>query len=312
MRKLPLICLLLALAAFAAKESGIFAVLKSDAAIGKQASGAFLVPTNQLLRPWGEQTLFPGRPVDLTFDSKKRVLAVLNTRAVLLMDGSTGAKLAEIRARSTSYTGIAFRPGDRELWASETTRNGPDSVLVAPISELGLPAGEASHIELEGHPVPAGIAFSLDGSKAFVAFSRNNSVAVIDTVTRKVTKEIPVGIAPFAVALSKQGTLYISNRGGRRPATGDTTAPSSGSQVVTDPVTGSSASGTVSAVDSKTNNVREVTVGLAPSGMALSPDEKTLAIANGHSDSITLIDTTTLEKTDLKIPAYPEHTLGSQ
>src|SRR5262249_62295090 len=110
MRKLPVICLLLALAAFAAKEAGIFAVLKSDAAIGKQAGGAFLVPTNQLLRPWGEQTLFPGRPVDLTFDSKKRVLAVLNTRAVLLMDGSTGARLAEIKSRSTSYTGLPFLP----------------------------------------------------------------------------------------------------------------------------------------------------------------------------------------------------------
>ena len=68
MRKLPIICCLLALTAFAAKEAGFFAILKSDAAIGKQASGAFLVPTNQLLRPWGEQTLFPGRPVDITFD----------------------------------------------------------------------------------------------------------------------------------------------------------------------------------------------------------------------------------------------------
>jgi len=163
MRKLPIVCSLLALAALAAKEAGVFAVLKSDAAVGKQASGVFLVPTNQLLRPWGEQTLFPGRPVDITFDSKKRVLAILNTRSVLLMDGSTGTQVAEIKARSTSYNGVAFRPGDRELWASEATRNGPDSILVAEISDLGLP-GKSAHIELEGHPVPAGIAFSRDGA----------------------------------------------------------------------------------------------------------------------------------------------------
>ena len=217
MRKSLVICGLLALAALAAKEAGVFAILKSDAASGKQASGVFLVPTNQLLRPWGEQTLIPGRPVDMTFDSKKRILAILNTRSVLLMDGSTGAQVAEIKARSTSYAGIAFRPGDRELWASETTRNGPDSILVTELSDLGMP-GKSAHIELEGHPVPAGIAFSRDGATAYVAFSRNNSLAVIDTATRKITKEIPVGMAPFGVVLSAQGTIYVSNRGGRRPA----------------------------------------------------------------------------------------------
>ena len=67
----------------AAKEAGVFAILKSDAEIGKQANGVFLVPTNQLLQPWGQQTLFPGRPVDFTFDSKKRILAILNTRSVI-------------------------------------------------------------------------------------------------------------------------------------------------------------------------------------------------------------------------------------
>src|SRR5437870_2246243 len=172
--------------------------------------------------------------------------------------------------------------------------------------------GKSIHIELAGHPLPAGIAFSANGATAYVAFSRNNSLAVIDTETRKVKKEIPVGIAPFAVALSKQGMIYVSNRGGRRPLPGDTVAPSSGSQVVTDPLTGASTSGTVSVVDSKTDAVQEIPVGLAPSGLALSPDEKTLAVANGHSDSISLIDTGTLAKTDLKIPAYPEGTLGSQ
>src|SRR5579864_1519453 len=292
-------------------ESGLFSVLSSQVHVGRQEQGFYLLPTNQLLHPWGEQAAIKGRPVDLAFDSRKHLLAVLNSRNVLLLDGASGAQMAAIKSRATSYTGVAFRPGDRELWASEATRNGPDSILVAELSDLGLP-GKTTHIELEGHPVPAGIAFSRDGSTAYVALSRNNSLAVIDTETRKVKKEIPVGMAPFAVLLSSQGKLYVSNRGGRRPIAGDTVAPSSGSNVVTDPVTGSAVSGTVSVVDTKTDAVREVAVGLAPSGMAISPDEKTVAVANGHSDSITLIDTTTLEKTNLKIPAYPEGTLGSQ
>src|SRR5205085_1828846 len=147
---------------------------------------------------------------------------------------------------------------------------------------------------------------------AYVVFSRNNTVAVIDAETRRVKQEIPVGIAPFTVAVSRRGIVYVSNRGGRRARTGDTVAPSSGSQVVTDPRTGSSLSGTISVIDTQTPAVREVEVGLAPSGLALSPDEKTLAVANGHADTISLIETDSLRRRDLKIPSYPEGTLGSQ
>src|SRR5260370_11726864 len=196
MRKLPIVCCVLAFTVFAAKETGFFAILRSDAAIGKQASGAFLLPTNQLLRPWGEQTIFPGRPVDIAFDSKKRLLAVLNTRSVLLMDGSTGTQVAEIKSRATSYAGVAFLPGDRQLWASETTRNGPDSILIAELTDLGLP-GNTTHLELAGHPVPAGMAFSRNGATAYVAFSRNNSLPTIDTEPTKLTPSIPFLIPPF-------------------------------------------------------------------------------------------------------------------
>lgn len=106
MKNVAMVCGLLALAALTAKESGVFEVLKSDASIGKQTSGIYLLPTNQLLRPWGEQAVFPGRPVDVTYDSKKRLLAILNTRSVLLMDGSTGAQVAEIKSRTTSYAAV--------------------------------------------------------------------------------------------------------------------------------------------------------------------------------------------------------------
>jgi len=295
-----------------ARESAIFSVLKSDAAIGKQGAGYYLLPTNQLLRPWGEATLITGRPVDLAFDSTRRLLAVLNWRSVLILDPKTGAQMAEVKSRSTSYTGIAFRPGDRELWFGETARNGPDNLLIVELDEVGKPASTA-RLDLPGHPVPAGIAFSKDGATAYVAFSRNNSLAVIDARRRALAREIEVGMAPHGVVLSAQtGRIFVSNRGGRRPAPGDTLAPSSGAQVASDPTSGATTTGTLSVIDAKTHAVREISVGLAPSGLALSPDEKTLAVANGHSDSVSLVDTGTLARTDLKIPTYPEAAVGSQ
>jgi YVTN family beta-propeller protein len=312
MRKLIVVAILAAGAALVAREAAVFGILKSDARIGRQEGGFYLLPTSQLLRPWGEQAVIPGRPVELAYDSSKRLLAVLNWRSVLLRDGSTGTQVAEIKSRATSYTGLAFRPGDRELWASEATRTGPDSILVAALSDTGMP-GKTERIELSGHPLPAGIAFSRDGKNAYVAFSRGNSLAVIDTATRAVKREIPVGMAPYAVAVSRQsGRIYVSNRGGRRPGPGDTTAPSSGSQILTDPVTGSSASGSVSVIDTETWNAREIAVGLQPSALAFSPDEKTLAVANSHSDTVSLLDTGTLAKTDLKVPTWPDAMLGSQ
>ncbi len=310
MRRLLVFFGLAAVAVLIGAEGGLFSILQSNARIGLQGEGFYLLPTNQLLRPWGEQAPIKGRPVDLAFDSHKRVLAVLNWRSVLLLDGASGASLAEIRSRATSYAGIAFRPGDRELWASETTRNGPDSLLIMELSETGTVTNSA-RLSLPGHPVPAGIAFSADGKTAYVAFSRNNSLAVVDTASRQVQREIPVGIAPFGVAVAA-GRVFVSNRGGRRPSASDTAAPSSGSMVVSDPVTGSSASGTVSVVETADFSTREISVGLAPSGIAPSPDGKLLAVANGHSDSIALVDTATLQPTELKIPAWPEGTLGSQ
>ena len=290
----------------------IFPILTSKARLGLQQGGFYLLPTNQLLRPWGEQSAIKGRPVDAAFDSRKRVLAVLNTRGVEIFSGSAGMPAGEIKSGATSYTGVAFRPGDRELWNSETTRDGPDSLLVTDLSDVGLPK-ESHRIPLKGHPVPSGIAFSSDGKRAYVAMSRNNSLAVIDAATRAVVKEVPVGIAPFSVLVAaKQGKIFVSNRGGRRPKEGDTTAPTSGSQAVTDPATGTTITGTVSMIDEETLATREIAVGLAPSGMALSPDESLLAIANGHSDSISLMNTRTTQRTDVKIPSWPEGLIGSQ
>jgi YVTN family beta-propeller protein len=309
----PILCLVaLAGAALLAKEAGVFPVLKSQAALGKQAEGLYLVPTNQMLHPWGEQTIIPGRPVDMVYDSGKRILAVLNTRDVLLFDGSTGAKLATVPVKSTSYTGIAFRPGNRELWASETTRTGPDSIVVIKLSDVGMPVSN-SRIDLKGHPLPTGIAFSADGKKAYVAYSRGNSLAVFDADTHEVVREVDTGVAPFAVAISKSnGRIFVTNRAGRRPTQKDTTAPSSGSAVVTDAVTGSSSTGTLTVVDAETFATQEVKVGLAPSQMVVSADDKLLAVANSHSDTVTVVDTAKLSTTEIKIPAFPTAALGSQ
>ena len=303
---------LLSALALVGEQVGLFSILPTNALVGSYPGGVYLLPTNQLLQPWGEQARITGRPVDLALNPAGNLLAVLNSKSVLVLDAASGTRTASIESRSTSYAGIAFRPGTRELWASEARRRGPDHILVASLEDSGA-VSSVERIQFEGHPVPVGIAFSSDGAKAYVALSRNNTLAIIDTSSRTVQKEIPVGIAPHAVVVSeKHSKVYISNRGGRRPAPGDTVAPTSGTTVKSDPGSGFAVSGTVSVIDIRTQQVTEIEVGLAPSGMALSPDGKTLAVANGHSDSVSLIDLERLRRSGIRIPVWPEDSFGSQ
>ncbi|MBC7927671.1 MAG: bifunctional YncE family protein/alkaline phosphatase family protein [Bryobacteraceae bacterium] len=299
-----------AVATLVSKERDLFAVLPSGALLGKQATGDYLVATNQLLRPAADQRMLLGRPVDLALDSQKRWLAVLNMRGINLLDASTGAEIGTIETKSTSYTGVAFRPGDREVWASEATRTGPDSILITSLDDRGKP-GEKNRITLPGHPVPAGLAFSADGATAWVALTNKNSVAVIDTASRKIIREISTGAVPYSVAFSaKRKRLYVTNRGGKRPSSTDTKTWSSETEVATDPDTGSTTTGSISVIDLETYREGQIETGLAPAGLALSPDQDTLAVANAHSDSLTLVDLDSLKPTSIKLPSYPEGSFG--
>ncbi|HMF79750.1 MAG TPA: bifunctional YncE family protein/alkaline phosphatase family protein [Bryobacteraceae bacterium] len=303
---------LLCAAAVLAQKFEVFPLLRSAVRAGKQVDGSLLVVTQQLIRPWGEQTFLPGRPVDLAFDSNKSLLAVLNMESIQLVDGGTGVPQGEFKTKTTSYCGIAFRPGNHEIWASETTTKGTDSIFIGKLNAAETPDG-SERIALPGHAVPAGIVFSPDGDTAYIALNRNNTIAIVDARTRSVKKEIPVGLAPFSVALSPAGDrLYVSNRGGHAPSPGQAQGFSSGAALATDKQTGAVLNGTVSVVDVNSGAVREVTVGRAPTGLALSPDGRTLAVANSHSDSITLIDTAKLTATAVSIPTWPEGLLGSE
>ena len=104
-------------------------------------------------------------------------------------------------------------------------------------------------ISLPAGSYPCGVAVSADGSKAYVCLSIRNALAVVDLSTGSVSRQVGVGIAPWDVVLSPDGsTAYVSDWGGRLPVSGDLTATSAGTPVVIDN-RGVGASGAVSFVD---------------------------------------------------------------
>jgi YVTN family beta-propeller protein len=147
-----------------------------------------------------------------------------------------------------------------------------------------------------------------------MALTRNNSVAIYDLAQKVFFKQIPVGMVPYALALSKDGSeLYVSDWGGREAKEGDTTANSSGSRLVVDQETGIVNTGVVSVIDFKEQKVTEtLEVGLHPCGMCLGRDGTRLFVANANSDTVSVIDTLKREVVEeIPVKADPSLPLGS-
>src|SRR5215208_4645560 len=82
-----------------ATDPALFSILKNNVWLGKQSADLYLVPTNQLLHPWGRQVMLRGRPVDFAFDSARNLLAVLNSNGVSTWEALTEVQTGEARSR---------------------------------------------------------------------------------------------------------------------------------------------------------------------------------------------------------------------
>src|SRR5581483_7915330 len=144
--------------------------------------------------------------------------------------------------------------------------------------------------EGKGASYPCGLALNAAGTRAYVCLSRNNTLGVVDLVSGTLLSEIPVGVAPFDVALSRDGSqAYVSDWGGRRPKPGEKTAPSAGTETLVD-ARGVASSGCVSLVDLRKGvETAQIGTGLHPSDIERSADGRTLYVANANSDTVSVL-----------------------
>jgi YVTN family beta-propeller protein len=141
------------------------------------------------------------------------------------------------------------------------------------------PAGQKEPDLLTG-AVVAGLAVSQDGKTLVAANFENDSISIVDTSSRKVLQEIKLfepgsqeatGEFPYDVALK-------SNQN-----TGAATTAYITSQRDDE----------VLAVDITTRAITRIPVGSQPNKVLLSPDQRLLYVANGNSDSVSVINTNT-------------------
>ncbi len=274
--------------------------------VGVQPDGRVVVPTNQILRPAGQQVTFPGRPVDLAF-ADADTLVVKNLRDLVFLDAKAGRVRQTLAlpksVKGFSVVGLAVRGG--RVYASDSQAH----VRVAERQEAGtyrwavpLEVGKPKVGKL---PHPAGLALGEGG--LWVTSTRGNSLQLLNPSGGRIEQEVSVGVAPYMLCAAA-GKLYVSNWGGDPPAKDDPQALSSETPVRVDARTRVANHGSVSVlceVDGKWKQVKSVRVGLHPSGMAASRGGRFVYVANANSDSVSVIDTKSDEVAET-IPCRPE------
>src|SRR5215470_12722521 len=111
---------------------------------------------------------------------------------------------------------------------------------------------------------------STRAQNAYITNQNSNTVSVIDTATDMVIATIPVGLSPFGVAVSPDGTKVYAT---------------------------SSDVNTVSVIDTATNIViATIPGGIFPFGVAVTPDGSKVYVTNSlypGVNTVSVIDTTT-------------------
>lgn len=272
--------------------------------VGIQPDGRIVVPTNQILSPAGRQITFPGRPVDIAPLNNGKTLVAKNMKGLVFIDAATG-KVVQTLASPVGFSAVGILvQGDKvfvsdaedHVRVAERSAKGNYSwmqpiALKKPTQPKSKSAANSSGRGVSGFAYPTGLATAKDG-ELIVAANRLNALQCFDIATGRLTDEVNVGVAPFAILSVSPDLLFVSNWGGDLAKPGQPSAQSSGTPVRIDPRTSVANQGTVSVLarsNGRWSSTGSIRVGLHPCGMALSSDKRFLFVANASSDTVSVI-----------------------
>ncbi len=184
-------------------------------AIDQLGDGPHQLPTGVRLDPAGSVHDVGSFPLSMAISPDGKQI-------VLLLNGwrQQGLQVFDLATRRTTQTltlpavflGLAFSPDGRSLYVSGGDRDvvyrcdwTAGRVTLADSLQLARRSDKKG-----GQRYPAGIAISSDGRTLYVAENLADSLAVVDLATKRVIQRFPTERYPNAVALARDGTVYVS------------------------------------------------------------------------------------------------------
>lgn len=274
------------------------------------------LPNGWSLSPAGHGYLLGDLPLNMAVSSSKKLLAVTNngqsTQSIQLIDVNSEKILDNITV-AKSWVGLKFSADEKFLYASGGNDNWiikyaikNNKLLMQDTIKLGKKWPEKIS--------PAGIEIDDKRNLLYVVTKENNSLYILDLLTKKVIDIYKLGGEAYTCLLSPdKKELYISCWGCDKLIVFNTITKTISSQIdVGDNpndicltkngkylFVANSNDNSVSVINLSTKKVIEtLTSSLYPNapqgsttnGLALSPDEKTLYIANADNNCLTLFD----------------------
>jgi YVTN family beta-propeller protein len=275
-----------------------------------------LLPNGWSLTPAGTSLPLGDLPLNMQLAPSGKLLAVTNngqsTQTVQLIDPTT-EKLLDEQVIGKAWYGLAWSPGSDKLYVS----GGNDNIILAyPVASRRL--GRPDTLRL-GRPwptkiSPTGLAVDGRGQRLYVVTKEDNALYVLDLRTKRTLSRLALGHEAYGCLLAPDGnTLYISLWGGNELVAYDTRTGQIRQRLATEShpneliqtrngryvFVANANDNSVSVIDTRAWRVLETIsttlyptklTGSTTNGLALSPDQKTLYIANADNNCLAVFD----------------------
>lgn len=294
----------------------LFSVLLFAAAGNSTAQQNVLLPNGWSLSPAGRSLQLGDLPLNMAVSSSKKYVAVTNNgqsiQSLQLIDVKTEKELDRVIVPKLWY-GLKFSSNEKYLYAS----GGNDNWILKYAIENNKLILNDSFLLGKKWPVkisPAGIDINDATNTMYAVTKENNSLYVVDLVTKNILFKDTLNDPAYSCLLSKdKKELYISVWGGKKIVVFDVAAKkfTATINVGENPnelllskngkllFVANAGDNAVSVIDIAKRKVLEVLnaalypnapTGSASNGLALSEDQKTLYVANADNNTLAVFD----------------------
>ncbi|QEM10433.1 bifunctional YncE family protein/alkaline phosphatase family protein [Mucilaginibacter rubeus] len=279
-----------------------------------------LMPYNRIIDPAGTVISFgdaedENHSMDVRLIPNTKFIAVEDRYGLTIID--TVAKKVttrwtykqdpRYRGLTSTYSGLKVVniDGQTQIYWSAAAGKGKDSksyVFQATWNDGKISIQNTLSFKAEGESplaLPNDLAINKENgvNYLYVVLNGNNQLVKISLDDNKTVWTKSTGVAPYGLTITKN-KIFLTNWAG--PEAVDTlkreTAGVPYGKAYIDPKTGATVQGTVMVMDlAKGDVIKEITVGLHPNAIINSTDEAFVYVANGNSDMVSVISTSSLQ-----------------